>query len=155
MSGKFRFLRNPRLSFCLTFLLVAAVIMVNAVSEGNMDIGIIVAVVFAVVGIVIGAREWLAVQKARELVESGKYVWGKVVDVEMDTAIRVNGRYPSVLVVEHTRPDGTKCLYKSRSLFLPRDMYFPGSQVRVYISRVNEAVYHVDTDSLLRESASF
>ena len=155
MSGKFRFLSNPRLSFCLTFLLVAAVLVANAVSKGNLDIGIIVAVVCAVVGIVIGAREWLAAKKARELMESGKYVWGKVVGVETDTAIRVNGRYPSILVVEHTRPDGTKRLYKSRSLFLPRDMYFTGSQVRVYISRENDMIYHVDTDSLLGESASF
>ncbi len=143
------FLRNARCRFGLVLIGMAAVISASSAFNGDIMGTIPVIVIVLAVGVGLIAAEWLRLRKARRLMESGRAVWGKVVSVETDTSLNINGRHPKYLVVAYTRGDGTVSTYNSQRIFLPDAAGYMGARVRVYLSRDNDRSSYVETDSLL------
>ena len=146
--------RNARCRFGLVFIGMAAVVLVSSKVKGEVGTFPII-LIFLGVGVAIIAAEWLRLRKARRLKENGRALWGKVVSVETDASLKINGRHPKYLVVACTQGDGTVSTYNSQRMFLSATECYVGAQVRVYLSLENRRDFYVDTDSLFESAERF
>ena len=149
------FWRNARCRLGLAVVGMAAVIFGSSALNGDILGTLPHTLIVLAIGVGLIAAESLRLRKARLLMESGRGVWGKVVAVETDASLKINGRHPQYLVVACTLSDGTVSTYNSQRMFLPGGVSYVGAQVRVYLSRDNDRKFYVDTDSLFEQSENF
>ena len=149
------FLRNARCRFGLVMVGMAAVILASSAYNGDITGTLPIMLIFLCIGAGIIVAEWLRLRKARRLMENGRAVWGKVVSVETDASLRINGRHPKYLVVACPQADGTVSTYNSQRMFLATAECYVGAQVRVYFSLENRKDFYVDTDSLFESAERF
>ena len=147
--------RNARCRFGLVFIGMAAVVLASSAYNGDIKGTLPIMLIFFGIGAGIIVIEWLRLRKARRLKENGRAVWGKVVSVETDASLRINGRHPKYLVVACTQGDGTVSTYNSQRMFLSAAECYVGAQVRVYLSLENRKDFYVDTDSLFESAERF
>ena len=106
--------------------------------------------IFLVLGIVFLILEGRKKRRFQKLVSAGRYLWAEVVDVDIDSSVRVNGSPMRRIVVRYTDPYGTAHLFRSqpaRFNFLPE---YAGKKVRVYCDPQDLKHYYVDIDNLLQ-----
>ena len=86
----------------------------------------------------------------RRAYESGHYVMAKIVGVNEQRNVNMNGRSPFVVECHYTDPDtGVVHVYYSRYLFVNVDDLLLSGEVPVYFDRMNENVGFVDIDAVL------
>jgi len=88
-------------------------------------------------------------RRDRALMESGRYIWGEVVDISPNYRVRVNGRSPMVFTVRHRDSRGNEHLFRSRNVDIYRDERLLGKQVKIYIRDERFRTYYVDLDPIL------
>ena len=86
----------------------------------------------------------------RRAYESGHYVMAKIVGVNEQRNVNMNGRNPFVVECHYTDPGtGVVHVYYSRYLFVNVDDLLLSGEVPVYFDRMNENVGFVDIDAVL------
>lgn len=116
----------------------------------------IVGGVFTLLGGIIGllggiflAVEYGKQKQADRLIASGKYIWGQVVDCQMNYNVRVKGRSPVIFVVKYVDGRGVSHIFRSHGVNTYRDPDYIGKQVKVYVSDDSFRHYYVDVEELL------
>ena len=90
-------------------------------------------------------------QKIEQLVENGRYIWCRVVNIVPNTTINFNGQHPYMLVCEYTDHCNHTYRFKSSSLRYPPDRRIIGQQVRVFYQNENFRPYYVELSRLIPE----
>lgn len=112
----------------------------------------IVGGLFFVIGLCLALAEKSACRRRQRIMDGGRYVWGEIVAVEPDYAIRINSRNPFYAVVRCRDAGGKVHMLRSESR---RELWFredlKGRQVKVYIEDGGFDRYAVDLASLLSE----
>ena len=116
----------------------------------------IVGGVFTLLGGIIGllggiflAVEYGKQKRADRLIASGRYLWGQVVDCQMNYNVRVKGRSPVIFVVKYVDGRGVSHIFRSHGVNTYRDPDYIGKQVKVYVSDDSFRHYYVDVEELL------
>ena len=105
--------------------------------------------IFALLGGIFLAVELGKRKRAQRLIASGRYIWGQVVDCQLNYNLRINGRSPVIFVVKYVDGKGTVHIFRSNGMKTYRDPGYIGKQVKVYISDDSFRHYYVDAQSLL------
>ena len=105
--------------------------------------------IFGLLGVIF---MWIELGKRKRydrLLASGKYIWGQVVDCQLNYNVRINGRSPVIFVVKYVDGRGITHIFRSNSVKTYRDPALIGKQVKVYVSDDSFRHYYVDAQSLL------
>ena len=105
--------------------------------------------IFGLLGVIF---MWIELGKRKRydrLLASGKYIWGQVVDCQLNYNVRINGRSPVIFVVKYVDGKGTAHIFRSNGMKTYRDPGYIGKQVKVYVSDDSFRHYYVDAQSLL------
>lgn len=108
--------------------------------------------VFLIIGIVLVAHAWRGNRNEQRLRQQGVPIETEFSRVELNTALRMNGRHPFQVLTRWQNP-GTGKLHEFRSgnLWFDPTSQVAGRRIKVFIERNNPAKYFVDL-SFLRES---
>lgn len=104
---------------------------------------------FLVLGIVFLVTEWRKKRMAERLIAAGRYVWGEVVDIVVDTRITINRRHPYIALVHYKDGRGTVHQFRSRSLRISRSAAMIGKKVKVYYEDQSFRHYYVELENAL------
>lgn len=105
--------------------------------------------IFLILGIVFLIIEYRKAEQARQLLNSGRYVWGEIIELAPNTSVRINGRHPYIAVVKHIDSRGQTHIFKSRNLRIYPDPSVIGKQVKIYYRDASYTPYYVDIESVL------
>ena len=105
--------------------------------------------IFGLLGGIFLAVEYAKRKRADRLIASGRYIWGQVVDCQINYNVRINGRSPVVFLVKYVDARGTTHIFHSHGVNTYRDPGYIGRQVRVYVSDDSFRHYYVDAEALL------
>ena len=105
--------------------------------------------IFALLGGIFLAVELGKRKRAQRLIASGRYIWGQVVDCQLNYNVRINGRSPVIFVVKYVDGRGITHIFRSNSVKTYRDPALIGKQVKVYVSDDSFRHYYVDAQALL------
>lgn len=108
-----------------------------------------IGLIFLVLGIVFLSRERKKRQAAKRLYESGRYIWGEVVETTPNYNIRVNNRHPYVAKVRYVDAAGVIHIFTSGNLYRYPDFSVMHRQVKVYVEDDRYQAYYVDMDEIL------
>ena len=118
------------------------------------EVGII-GIIFTVVGglLLLLALIFLMIvlkkhRNTQKLVESGRYIWGDVVDCVPNYNVRVNGRHPYRLIVQYRDAMGVIHVFKSRDIYTYIVPEALNRKVKVYVSE-DYKQYYVDAEDAL------
>ena len=135
----------------VVFLISGTVCLLN---PGDPDAGVVglvhtlLGAVFFVLGAVFAILEAGRRRKARILMESGYGFWSRIVRLEPNPLIRINGRHPFYAVVSRE----TSETYRSDSFMSLRGREdLIGRNVRVYLGEKPGKDYYVDIASVLEQ----
>lgn len=92
-------------------------------------------------------------KKIEQLVENGRYVWCRVVNIIPNTSVNFNGQHPYIVVCEYTDHCDHTYRFKSSSLRFSPDRRIIGQQVRVFYQNENFRPYYVEISRLVPELA--
>ena len=84
----------------------------------------------------------------QKLVESGRYIWGDVVDCVRNYNVRVNGRHPYRMIVQYRDAMGTIHIFKSQDIYTYIVPEALKRNVKVYITE-DYKHYYVDAEDAL------
>lgn len=155
MGGKFSLWRNAWWQMGIFLMGFGVIITIATLSDEHVVLALLVGGGMIIAGAALAIRIWLRACEVRELMETGRCVWGRIIHVETDTRLRFNGRYPKRLVADYAVFDGVYRSVKSDSVFLSGAEYYVGSQVRIWISREDDSRYYVDVKGLLQGAGRF
>ena len=112
----------------------------------------VVGIAFSAVGIGMLLSVKKAVKKRKVLIDGGKYITAKVIDVVRDDSIEVNGRPGIAFICEYYDPlTKETTVFRSDVIIKMPDRPFVGEIVRVYVNRDERPhykTYYVDLDTL-------
>ncbi len=112
----------------------------------------VIGIAFSAVGIGMLLSVKKAVKKRKALLEGGKYLTAKVIDVIRDNSIEVNGRPAMAFLCEYYDPlTKETTVFRSDAVIKSPDRPFVGEIVRVYVNRDERPhykTYYVDLDTL-------
>ncbi|MGN1016959.1 MAG: hypothetical protein ACI4PL_08180 [Faecousia sp.] len=135
------------------FLAVGAVIFFLGDADLELKIvgGVFVLIggIFGLLGGIFLAVEYGKRKRADRLIASGRYIWGQVVDCQMNYNVRVKGRSPVIFVVKYVDGRGVSHIFRSHGVNTYRDPDYIGKQVKVYVSDDSFRHYYVDAETLL------
>jgi len=122
-------------------------------AEADPFIGMMLLVTLCGMGLIfscIGAMFLVAYSKKnklkKRLIENGRYIFADIVNVQQDHSIKINGRY--LFIIECKYSDGVND-YRYASYPINYDpTHLIGTKIRIWIDRMDNAVYYVDTDSI-------
>lgn len=104
---------------------------------------------FLTLGIIFLAVAIIKGRKIKLLKQSGEALTGTIINVSMNTNVRINNRHPYKAECEVINPyDGEKYLYSSENINSDIS-HFIGMTVTVYIDKNNKSKYYVDMDELM------
>lgn len=106
--------------------------------------------VFLILGVIFIVIVGVRRRKAKNLVESGRYIWGEIAALEADIKIQINHRRPYYAVVRCVTTYGDRtsfCTYSTMALRGREDLI--GGKVKVYVADDTYRNYYVDISSLL------
>lgn len=139
------------LSFMGAVYLILGVSLWIHIEEDAKIIGIIFTAVGALL-LLLGLLFLMLVLKkhrnTQKLVESGRYIWGDVVDCVPNYNVRVNGRHPYRLIVQYRDAMGTIHIFKSRDIYTYIVPEALKRKVKVYITE-DYKHYYVDAEDAL------
>ena len=96
----------------------------------------VIGIAFSAVGIGMLLSVKKAVKKRKALLEGGKYLTAKVIDVIRDNSIEVNGRPAMAFLCEYYDPlTKETTVFRSDAVIKSPDRPFVGEIVRVYVNR--------------------
>ena len=105
--------------------------------------------VFSLVAIAIFAITYLGQSKERRLRQTGQLVQADFQQVELNTALRVNGRHPFRIVAQrHDRATNALRIYRSANLWFDPSPFVQGRSIAVYVDLHDSTQYHVDLSFL-------
>lgn len=85
----------------------------------------------------------------QKIVETGKYIWGEIVDIVPNYKVQINSRNPFQLLVRYQDRDGNIHIFRSRNLKTYPDRTIIGKQVKVYYENETYKHYYVDAENVL------
>ncbi len=134
------------------FLAVGASLFLLGIDSDTRLLGGIFVLIGGIFGLLGGA--FLAVEygkrkRADRLIASGRYIWGQVVDCQINYNVRINGRSPVIFVVKYVDGRGISHVFRSHGVKTYRDLDYIGKNVKVYISDDSFRHYYVDAEALL------
>lgn len=88
-------------------------------------------------------------RKKNRLMEEGRYIWGQIVQLDVNRSVRVNRRHPTIAIVEYRDSSGVLHFFKSQNIYRYVDTSLIGKQVKVYTLAPKYSPYHVDMVPLL------
>ena len=103
--------------------------------------------IFTFLGVVLLVTMRNPEKKRRRLMETGERVMARVVDIEKNRSLQVNGRYPWRLICQYEEGG---VVYQCRSGNLWSYPNLTGEMVPVYRERGNYKNYYVDVEAVLR-----
>ena len=110
---------------------------------------ILIGGIFGLLGGIFLAVEYGKRRRANRLIAAQKYIWGQVVDCQINYNVRINGRSPVVFLVKYVDSRGTTHIFRSHGVNTYRDPDYIGKQVKVYVSDDSFRHYYVDVEELL------
>ena len=159
MENKIKFGLNARLIVGIVFGALGAIYLpigLISLAVGAMDgtqvVGIVftaLGAVFLTVGIILLVFEFSKREQIRQAVENRRYIWGEIVEIERNHAIRVNGRCPYVVLARYRGRNGQLHIFRSRNLLRYPDSSIIGQQVRIYCKDETFKIYYMDLDGVL------
>lgn len=110
---------------------------------------ILIGGVFAVLGAVFIILNILSGNRRKKLMQTGDRLTGKITDITINNAVRINGRHPFKAECEVINPfDGEKYLYSSENVTC-NISELVGREVTVYVDRNDKSRYYVDIFELM------
>ena len=108
--------------------------------------------VFAAIGLVPAISSILTRKKGTRLMQEGRHLQGTVENIELNTALSVNGRNPYVIVCTYQDTyTGTIYRFKSDNLWTNPSLIFqPGDFIDIYVEQDDFSKYHVDAESRMQ-----
>ena len=108
-----------------------------------------IGLVFLILGIIFLRRESRKRQTAKQLFESGRYIWGEVIELTPNYNVRINNRHPYIAKVRYVDAVGTIHIFESPNLYRYPDTSVLQKQVKVYVEDDRFEKYYVDMDEIL------
>ncbi len=112
--------------------------------------GLVIGVIFAVVGIIPICFMEKNRKRIKNLIQQGRFIYAVVDYVEINQGYKKNGKHPYIAFCTH-KDEMTGVTYKFKSAPMWEDPYpviKEGTQLRVYVDGQNYANHYVDVDSL-------
>mgnify|MGYP003305118113 CR=1 FL=1 len=88
-------------------------------------------------------------KRLQQLLRSGYYVWGEIVDIVPNYNVRVNNRHPYVILVRYADSRGDLHIFRSTNQKTYPDRSIIGKQVRIYCERNSFKHYYVELEGVL------
>lgn len=88
-------------------------------------------------------------RRCNRLLSAGRYITAEITEVNICYTVRVNRRYPYVVICRYQDMEGNVHLFKSRHLFFDPAPLLKDRMVRVYVEDGNFKHYYVDIDEVL------
>lgn len=88
-------------------------------------------------------------RQADRLIAAGQYVWGQVVDLQVNYNVTVNRRHPVVILAQYTDGQGARHIFRSPSVRMFRDPSLIGKPVKIYYRDDTFKAYYMDVEPLL------
>lgn len=88
-------------------------------------------------------------KRLQKIVDAGNYVWSEVAEIITNYNVRVNGKYPFVLLVRYQDRNGNIHIFRSRNLKAYPDRSVIGKQVKVYYENESYKHYYIDLEGVL------
>lgn len=110
---------------------------------------ILIGGVFALLGAVFIIINIRSAKRKKTLMQTGDRLTGKITDITINNAVRINGRHPLKAECEVINPfDGEKYLYSSENVTC-NISELVGREVTVYVDRNDKSRYYVDIFELM------
>lgn len=108
-----------------------------------------IGLIFLILGIIFLCRESRKRQTAKQLFESGRYIWGEVIELIPNYNVRINNRHPYIAKVRYVDAAGMVHIFKSPDIFQYLDQTVLHKQVKIYVEDDRYDRYYVDMDEIL------
>ena len=108
-----------------------------------------IGLIFLILGIIFLRRESRKRQTAKQLFESGRYIWGEVIELIPNYNVRINNRHPYIAKVRYVDAVGMVHIFKSPDIFQYLDQTVLHKQVKIYVEDDRYDRYYVDMDEIL------
>jgi uncharacterized protein (UPF0333 family) len=109
---------------------------------------------FIVIGFAFVIVNFKSSRSRKKLVQNGDALSGKIIDVKMNTTLRINNRYPYKAECEVINPfDNEKYLYSSENITSDITELI-GQDVTVYVDKKDRKKYYVDINELIEKHTS-
>lgn len=108
-----------------------------------------IGLIFLILGIIFLRRESRKRQTAKQLFESGRYIWGEVIELIPNYNVRINNRHPYIAKVRYVDAAGMVHIFKSPDIFQYLDQTVLHKQVKIYVEDDRFEKYYVDMDEIL------
>lgn len=108
-----------------------------------------IGLVFLIAGIICLLLEIRKRKRRNRLLNAGRYITAEITEVSISYAIKINRRYPYVVICRYEDGEGNVHLFKSRYLLFDPAPFLKDRMVRVYVEDGNFKHYYVDIDEVL------
>lgn len=108
-----------------------------------------IGLIFLILGVIFLRRESRKRQTAKQLFESGRYIWGEVIELIPNYNVRINNRHPYIAKVRYVDAAGMVHIFKSPDIFQYLDQTVLHKQVKIYVEDDRYDRYYVDMDEIL------
>lgn len=119
-------------------------------SQGNVEILPVVFGIIAATFIGLSGMFWYfdyKYQKKRQrLMESGRRIWARVTDIEVNRYVEVNMRHPrNIICTYEDATSGRTYTFRSDNIFMDAS-YYNGKEISVLVDNSNYSCYYVEVD---------
>lgn len=104
---------------------------------------------FLTAAIILFAYTYFHRRHLQEIVDSGKYIWGEIVDIAPNYKVQINNRNPFQLLIRYQDRFGNIHIFRSRNLKTYPDRSVIGKQVKVYYENETYKHYYADVEDVL------
>ncbi|AXK71235.1 hypothetical protein DWG18_02320 [Lysobacter sp. TY2-98] len=110
-----------------------------------------VGLVFVAIGVGMAIFRYRRIVFIGEMMRTGRRVKARVIQVQLDTSLEVNGRNPFRIVAQAQDPSSKEMhVYKSWSIGFDPSEFLGTGEITVYVDRASSKRYYMDTSFLPR-----
>lgn len=136
----------------LIYLILGMALSIFPIDEADAIVGMVFAIlggVFLLVALIIFFCTLLRKKHLQTILETGRYLWGEIVDIVPNYNVRINDRCGYTVMVRHIDSRGNIHVFRSSIQKSYIDKSVIGKQVKVYYENDSFKNYYVDLEGVL------